>query len=576
MPPIRPPGHNPVAPRQPHAPRAPAHPPALESEPARAPEAPGPSADALRRLGHTPREQAAEARAILKTFFAPYDNPIEQDTALIKEVMAARATDPASYSDGENPYKIQYAVYNLRNPEVVALLGKAHQAGVKVQVLIEANQLDPAKSHNTADEELIAAGLSFSPTHKGLSDDEKRDLDLIGIEGAGLMHLKARLFSYPDPTTGEPVEKLLTGSMNPGGESTNNDETLHLIKDPVLIERYRAKVQAVLDDKALQNRWSAQAPVNVLFTPAAGGPHPADKILQLVNEEKEAIFLSVFSLRDVQAHSGSDTLLKSLARAKARGVEIVVVTDRKQSDGVDASGKQLGRDDPTEDRIRALGIPVYECINEAGPFNAMHKKSAVFGLTSMKIVTDAGNWSAAALGRRGQPAKNEESFLFIDSKKLDDNATGKRYLSSFLHLLRKYSHQQTEAPKAEALIDSLARHPAWPKVKVDFEVIAQTYMGEEVYITGDHEALGDWTQKGPGLKLNTEGGRYPTWRAETSLSLPFGSSLAYKIVKRDVQSGELRWEQGPNQLLVVDPGSLQNPYRAADGKRLQPVKTFRE
>jgi len=521
-------------------------------------------------------ESNAHTREVIKTFFAPYDDPIRQDLACIAEVVAARKADPKTFADGENPYKIHYAVYNLRNPDVVKALVDAHKSGVDVQVLIEQAQLDEKKPWNTTDEELRANGFEFSVTHKGLNAAQKKELDLIGIEGAGLMHLKTRLFSMPDAQTGQPVEKLLTGSMNPGDEVAGNQETLHLIQDPVLIERYKAKYDAVLNGARLPNTWKEGAAVNVLFTPAVDGPQPADKILELMDQEKEAIFMSVFSLRDIESPSQQESMLQKLKLAHERGVQVVIVTDRKQSDGVDANGAKMTYDDKTEDKVRALGIPVFECTNEYGPFNAMHNKSAVFGLSNMKVVTDCGNWTAAALGNKKTKAKNEESFLFVDSGKLDGNATGMRYLSNFLYLLRTYDHQQTEGPKAAELLGKLQAHPSWPKVKVDFNVMAKTCFGQEVYITGNHEALGSWQKSGPGLKMNTTGGTYPLWNADTSIELPFGTSLEFKVVKRDMATGALQWEPEGNHLLLVDNADLRTPGADLRGKRVGVTTKFRE
>lgn len=543
----------------------PTSPTGVSNEPMPSPSS-GVGSDVARRLSSTDGQRAAETREVLKTFFAPYDDPIKQDIALIQEVIEAKKADPRTFEDGNNPYKIQFAVYNLRNPEVIRLLGEAAKQGVDVQVLIEDHQLDPAKDFNTADEQLIAAGFQFSKTHRGLSDEQKQELDLIGIEGSGLMHLKTRIFTRPDPVTAEPIEKMLTGSLNPGDAAPFNNETLHLITDKQLIARYKAKYQAVLDDKDLPNEWVQGAAVNVLFTPAKEGPHPADKILELIDKEQEAIFLSVFSLRNFAGKESRGQLLDKLQKAKERGVPIVVVTDRKQSDGTDAQGNRIGWDDKTEDKLRELGIPVYECTNTAGPYNAMHNKSAIFGLSNMKVVTDCGNWTKAALGSSGRRAKNDESFLFIESGKLDDNATGLRYLSNFLYLLRSYEGQQHDGdPGAKALVDQLSQHPAWPKVEVDFDVFAQTYFGQEVYITGDHPALGDWTRSGPGLKLKTDGASYPTWKNESKLKLPFGTTLEYKVVKRDARTGELSWEPGNNQILVVDPADLNHSARDGEG-----------
>ncbi len=182
----------------------------------------------------------------------------------------------------------------------------------------------------------------------------------------------------------------------------------------------------------------------------------------------------------------------------------------------------------------------------------------------MKVVTDAGNWTAAALGSNGRPARNDESVLFIDSSRLDGNVTGQRYLSNYLELIRKYGHQQAATePSAEALVSRLQALPTWPKVKVNFEVFAETFYGQDVFITGNHPALGDWTRQGPGLRLRTDGASYPTWKTDAALELPFGTSLEFKLIKRDGH-GNVVWDGGPNQLLVADPGDRRTPG-ARDG-----------
>jgi hypothetical protein len=128
-----------------------------------------------------------------------------------------------------------------------------------------------------------------------------------------------------------------------------------------------------------------------------------------------------------------------------------------------------------------------------------------------------------------------------------------RYLSNFLRNLRKYEHQQsTNQPSADELFSRLSQLPNWPKVSVDFDVVAETYMGQDVYITGNHEALGNWTMEGPGLKLHTNGQTYPDWSVDSEIRLPFGLELEYKVVKRN-PDGHIEWEPGDNQLLIIDP-----------------------
>ncbi len=524
-------------------------------EAAEASPTPGEMTPQMEEALGTPSEIVSSEK-VMETFFAPNDDMRKVELQLLDEVIAARKTDSKTYVDGKNPFQIRYAVYNISSREVLEKLVEASKAGVDVQILIEDHQLDPKKYWNQADEYLQDNGFSFEGDHTKLRGEENLTTDLIGIKNNNLMHLKSRIISYPEPETGKPIKKLLTGSMNPGESAVRNDENLNLISDPDVVDRYVEMYEAVRDGKTISNKFDDNKAINPMFTgaPVKGGPRVTNQIFKWIDQEQEAIFLSVFSLRNLTTPGARGNLVKKLKAAKDRGVEVVVVTDRKQSDGVDVEGNQVFWDDRTDDMLREAGIPVYEAINDSGPHNAMHAKSAVFGLTEMKVITDTGNWTKAALGskRRAKKDQNEESFLFVDSNKLDDNQTGRRYLGNFMHLLRKYSAQNPNEPDAETLINRLSENPAWPKVTVDFSVMAHTFMGQEVYVTGDHPALGNWTTEGPGLKLNTAPGRYPTWESGGSLDLPFGTQFSYKVVKKN-PDGSLEWEPGQNSFLIVDP-----------------------
>jgi phosphatidylserine/phosphatidylglycerophosphate/cardiolipin synthase-like enzyme len=362
----------------------------------------------------------------LETVFTPGTQALELELKEFDAILSARRADPRQFaSPAENPYRIQYAVYNLTDPQVIAKLTEASQAGIHVQLLIDAHQIDPDRPWNTSVDQLVAAGFSHATSQKGLTEAQRRDTQIIEIDmGKGLFHLKARTFTFPDPVTGQPKQTLLTGSHNPQESAHQNDESLHRITDPGLVAKYSAAIEALKAGTPIQNAWDDAAPINVLFTsPTAKGPNVADRLFSMIRDEKELIFPSVFTLRNITNSEGRTKLVDELAAAKARGVKVVVVTDHKQADGVDLDDKprpDSGPDD-TEDLLRAAGIPTYEVTNRAGPHNAMHLKSAVFGLTNMKVVTDAGNWTAATMGTKTAKPKNAESVLFIDSKKTDGN-----------------------------------------------------------------------------------------------------------------------------------------------------------
>jgi len=225
----------------------------------------------------------------------------------------------------------------------------AEAEGVDVQVLIEADQLK--KEWNHTDDRFEEAGLQVVRDYRELTPEAAKTADLIGIKEPGLMHFKIRLFETPDETT------LLTGSLNPNQSSAANEENLHLIRDPKLIAAYAAGYDAVLNDTGLQNVWDPAAAMNVLFAPAASGPRAADKMLDWLAEEEEQILLMVFSLRDVTSPNRDGSLVSILAERAAAGVDVIVITDRKQSDGVDLEGNKVFWDDWTDTKLRTPESP---------------------------------------------------------------------------------------------------------------------------------------------------------------------------------------------------------------------------
>lgn len=485
-----------------------------------------------------PLPAGADLEAPLSALFAPDDPVTTIELTLIARIVELRAADAADYAEGDNPFRIRYAVYNLRNPSIVEALADAHDAGVDVQVLIEDGQLDPAKTWNFADERLVERGFEFAPDHRALDGEGRRSADLVGIRGSGLMHLKARLFDAPGFHAG------LSGSMNPGDNAVLNEETLHLVRDPALLDRYAEAYDAVLNGRRIDNRWDADAAVNVLFTPGGSGPRAGAKLLEWVASEDEQILLMVFSLRDVR-HGGRSLVDVLSAKARA-GVPVYVVTDRKQSDGVDADGNRMYRDDPTEDRLRAAGVHVYEATNRATPFTAMHHKVAVLGRSHLRVITDAANWTFSALGSDRRRARNHESVLFIE-----DDLIGRRYLAQWLRVLDRYADQTEGEPAAAEVFATLSAHPDWPATPVRFVADeAYTTWGESIRVRGDVDALGGWST---GVALDTDGDLYPRWVGE--VELPLGAGFEFKFVAGH-DGGDLRWEGGENRTGRAAPPAL--------------------
>jgi len=493
--------------------------------------------------------------APLTALFAPDDPVVTLELHLIDEVRSARRADSHDFAEGDNPYAIRYAVYNLRNPDLVKALGDAEQDGVDVQILIESDQLDPALDYNTSDEALVARGFELVTDHRTLDATTRKTADLIGIRGSGLMHLKTRAFSTPEGT------RVLSGSMNPGDNAIFNEETLHLINDPKLTGRYLANFEAVRDGRGAANVWAADAAVNVLFTPAASGPRASTKLLTWLAEEQEQILLMVFSLREVSGPEVDESLLEVLVRKAQAGVPVYVITDRKQSDGVDIDGKPQYRNDKTEDVLRAGGVHVYEAINATTPFTAMHHKVGILGRSRVRVITDAANWTFAGLGSATGKAKNNESVLFIDSAALDGGKTGARYLRQWLRVAERYmawSAQHDGEPGYEEVSSRLLEAPNWPTVPVSFEVEADfTQLGDEVAVRGGLDALSRWGQSNPGVPLKTDADTFPFWRSAEPVELPLGARFAWKAVVLRGDGG-VTWEKGANWTAEASPGPLED------------------
>ncbi|MEV7424693.1 carbohydrate-binding module family 20 domain-containing protein [Streptomyces sp. NPDC091212] len=78
-----------------------------------------------------------------------------------------------------------------------------------------------------------------------------------------------------------------------------------------------------------------------------------------------------------------------------------------------------------------------------------------------------------------------------------------------------------------------------------FGVNATTVLGQNIYVTGDQSALGNWNT-GSALKLDPAS--YPVWKLD--VALPAGTSFAYKYLRKDA-AGAVTWESGANRTATV-------------------------
>ena len=127
-----------------------------------------------------------------------------------------RRADETVYPEGENPYRIDYAVYNLRSKAVIKRLIEAAGSGVEVRVLVEADQISPERPWNTVDEQFEEAGLQVMRSDKNTSLAEREAATLVGIDSNHLMHLKARVLNWKNPETGQPEQAGAVGFDEPG------------------------------------------------------------------------------------------------------------------------------------------------------------------------------------------------------------------------------------------------------------------------------------------------------------------------------------------------------------------------
>jgi hypothetical protein len=482
----------------------------------------------------------------MTTLFTHDDPTLDVELQLIDAVMSERRSDPAGYSDATNPFRIRYEVMSVTDRQIAAKLADARDAGVYVQLLVDYRQLDPAYPWLDTDEYLAGRGFTVVDDQSKLTSTTKVSTNLVGIRTAGFMHLKARLFETPTSKT------VLTGGQNASTEGWQlNDDGLQVIHDPTLFAKYSSAYTAVIESRKIANTWDAAAPVNVLFTPEASGPRTSAKMLEWIKSESSLILLMVFSLRDFTA-PGGDSLLATLAAKAAAGVPVYVITDKNQSDG--EAGET---DDPTEDRLRASGVHVYEARNGRGTYASMHTKAAVLGARCPRVIADSANWSASALGTATTTSKNVESVLFIDSERADSCATGDRFLARWMELFSQYADQSVrddgESDYA-TVVGRLTSLPGWPTQNVSFTAHSTyTSFGEDARVLGSLPQLGDWGRAPGGPVLITDTASYPTWRSSASIAVPLGTWFEWKLAVTTGSAPPSRWETGSNRSTIAMP-----------------------
>ncbi|MFD5102203.1 carbohydrate-binding module family 20 domain-containing protein [Streptomyces albidochromogenes] len=87
--------------------------------------------------------------------------------------------------------------------------------------------------------------------------------------------------------------------------------------------------------------------------------------------------------------------------------------------------------------------------------------------------------------------------------------------------------------------------PAPVAAGASFHVNATTTPGQNIYVTGNQSALGNWNTAAA-VKLDPAG--YPVWKLD--VALPAGTPFEYKYVRKDA-AGAVTWESGANRTATV-------------------------
>ncbi|MEV3990878.1 carbohydrate-binding module family 20 domain-containing protein [Streptomyces sp. NPDC049837] len=78
-----------------------------------------------------------------------------------------------------------------------------------------------------------------------------------------------------------------------------------------------------------------------------------------------------------------------------------------------------------------------------------------------------------------------------------------------------------------------------------FAVNATTVYGENIYVTGNQSALGNWN---PAAAPKLDPATYPVWKLD--VTLPAGTAFEYKYLRKDA-AGNVTWESGANRTATV-------------------------
>ena len=427
-----------------------------------------------------------------EALFSPFDDPEARALALLDQ-----AQD-----------RVLVAQYNIRNERFFDKLDELRQRGVTVRIVVDAK--NAVKEWNTLDDRFEQAGFDITRYENTSS-------------AYAIMHHK---FTVIDDAL------VMTGSYNWNlTAQVTNDENMVVVRDPKLVAAYAHEFAELLGEAPHTPGPAVGQGGRVYFSPE---DDVQDVIEDAIAGASTRVLVSVFTFRD-------DAIARALRDAANRGVEVWLITERKQADNTSAD--EIVAEAPTARVVVAA--------NRSAAFSAMHHKFAVVDDT---VITGACNWTYTAFRH-----SNEDVLL------LNDPALVRAYEQAVRALVLRYAPDRFgevsfghDAPTGDA-------HVVISAPQLD------RHGGGELFLVGEHPALGAW-DPAQAIPLRTSDGLEPTWAA--SVELPAGATSAWKTIVK-YADGSVVWETGPDRVLGLHPTGTDPATFAELGRASGATEVFR-
>lgn len=395
-----------------------------------------------------------------------------------------------------------FAPFDPVEHEVLCLLDRAQTEVVVAHYNIRResylNKLVELKDRGVDVRVAVDAGNAAADYNVGDDFLEAHGIPLVRTRpsSSALMHLKVSVIDQ---------SYAMTGSFNWNGTAAlANDENMIVFREPAVVDAYRQEVLEVLGEESASDQGGQLTDeVSLHFVPEVR----ADTIIiEQIEAARHSIDIAMFTLTHDPVR---DALIDAL-EDPSRDVRVRLVIEGDRAGGDDAD-------------IEAAGGLVIRQPNRIGEFSAMHQKYAVFD--GERVISGATNWTFSGTRR------NAEDLLVLSDPELVA-----RYQKNFADLLAVYGELEDDVTGADDTSPTL------------FNAIAgDTEWGELIAVTGDHPALGSW-DPWQGVKMDTSTSMFPSWTG--TVPLPAGTRVEFKYVLLS-PSGAVRWEPGPNRVLVT-------------------------